>query len=125
MDKKERKAQALKKAKRKKMIVAGVCGLVVLVIVALIIFNAYQRSKIRVYTDGYQKVTLHDDGSFNAVLAHEVRTGTYVESTEDGVIMVTFISGENSVNGSITNDSLALPEEWDDGHGHGSILALE
>ena len=125
MNKKERQAQAVKKAKQKKMITIGVCVSAVVVIFALLIFNAYQNSKNRVYTDGYQTVTLHDDGSFIATLAHEMRAGTYEESAENGVITVTFISAGGSVNGSIADDSLTLPEEWDDGHGHGSILMLK
>ena len=56
MNKKERRAQALKKSKQKKIIVAGVGALVVIAIAAILIFNAYQQSKNRVYTDGYQTV---------------------------------------------------------------------
>ena len=125
MNKKERRAQALKKAKQKKIITISVCVSLALVITALIISSLYQQSKNRVYTDGYQTVTLHDDGSFTAALAHEMRTGTYVENVEGDVVIVTFISEDKNVNGSIENDSLTLPAEWDDGHGHSSILILK
>ena len=122
MNKKERRAQALKKSKQKKIIVAGVCALVVIAIAAILIFNAYQQSKNRVYTDGHQTITLRHDGKFTAELAHETRSGTYTEASKDGVITVTFTSNGSSVTCSIVNDSLTLPEEWDDGHGHGSTL---
>ena len=125
MNKKERQAQALKKGKRKKIIAVGVCVLVVLVLVALLAVNAYQQGRNRTYTDGYQTLMLRSDGSFTAALSHEVKAGTYVENTEDGVITVTFISEGTSVVGGIENEVLTLPDEWDDGHGHGTTLMLK
>ena len=125
MNKKERQTQALKKAKQKKMITVGVCISIVLVITALLIFNSHQQSKNRIYTDGHQTITLRSDGSFTAVLAHDTRTGTYTENAEADVIIITFISEQKSVSGSIENDYLMLPQEWDDGHGHGSTLTLK
>ena len=125
MNKKERQAAALKKAKQKKIIVISVCTAVVLLIGAFLIFNAVQQSKNRVYTDGHQTVTLHANGNFSATLAHETRNGTYTENEADGVITVTFVSDGKSAEGNIKNDVLTLPDEWQDDHGHGSKLKLK
>ena len=124
MDKNERREKALKKAKQKKIIIISVCAVVVLAIIGLLTFNAYQYGKNRVYTDGYQTATLRDDGSFTVVLSHETKTGTYTENTEGDVITVTFVSEGRSVNGRIEKDALTLPAAWDDGHGHGTTLTL-
>ena len=71
-----------------------------------------------------QTVTLHKNGSFSATLAHETKTGTYTEAEVDGVITVAFGSNEKSVEGSIENEILTIPDEWQDDHGHGSKLKL-
>ena len=125
MNKKERQAQALKKAKQIKMLTVGICVSVALVITALLVFHWQQQRQNRVYTDGHQTVTLRGNGAFTAVLAHETRTGTYAESAGNDAIIVTFISEGESVNGKIANDLLFLPEEWDDGHGHVSQLMVK
>ena len=125
MNKKERRLQAQKKSKQKRIIAAVVCVLVAVIIAAIIIINAYQQSKTRVYTDGQQTITLHHNGKFTAALAHEAESGTYTETSNDGVITVTFTTVGKSVAATIIDDILTLPEEWDDGHGHGSTLILK
>ena len=125
MNKQERRAQALKKSKQRRIIAAAVCVLAAITIAAIIITNAYQQSKTRIYTDGHQTITLQHNGKFTAALAHEAESGTYTETSNDGIITVTFTTDENSVTGTIVDDTLNLPEEWDDGHGHGSTLMLK
>jgi len=124
MNKKERQAEVSKKANQKKVMI-GVFILVVAIIVALIVFSAYQQSQTRTFTDGHQTVILYPNGSFAALLAHESEKGTYTENTENGVITVTFISEGIVADGRIVNNILTLPEEWDDGHGHGMNLRLK
>jgi len=124
MNKKERQAEASKKANQKKIMI-GVFILVVAVIAALIVFSAYQQNQTRIFTDGHQNVILYPNGSFAAVLAHESEKGTYTENTADGVTTVTFISEGVAADGRIINNILTLPEEWDDGHGHGMNLRLK
>ena len=125
MNKRERKAAAIKKAKRKKMIFIIASAAVVVVIAALVIINALHKSKTRVFTDGHQTITLSYNGSFTAELAHEKRNGTYTESTANGVTTVTFIINGVGVDGSIADNTLTLPEEWQDDHGHGDKLQLK
>jgi len=122
MNKKERRAAALKKARQKKLITIGICASVAAIIIAAIIFLFFQQSRTRVFTDGHQTVTLRRDGTFTAVLAHEDREGSYTEKAGNGVTTVTFIIEGIAVDGSIADGVLTLPHEWDDGHGHGARL---
>lgn len=121
-----RQAQILKKERQRTVIILSVCISVVTIFVATFFFLILSpQSDGRVFTDGHQAVMLHDDGSFIAELAHETMKGTYIESTADGVVIVTFISEGKSVTSSITDDVLAIPEEWQDDHGHGTTLRLK
>jgi len=124
MNKKKRQVEASKKANQKKIMIS-VCLLVVVIIAALIVFSSYQQSQTRVFTDGRQTVILYPNGSFAATLTHEAEKGTYTENTADGVTTVTFISEGVAADGSIVNNILTIPEEWDDGHGHGTRLRLK
>lgn len=125
MNKKERRDAAVKRAKRKKTIIITACAAVVVVVAALAIVFSYLQGRNRVYTDGHQKVTLKHDGTFTAELAHETREGTYAESETGGIITVTFIVGGSSVEGLIADDVMTIPGEWQDDHGHGSLLWLK
>ena len=126
MKKSERQAEAMRKAKQKKIIIISVCVSIVLIIAALLIFNAYQQKDNRVYSDGHQTITLRDDGSFTAALAHNEKwKGRYTEDTKNSVTTVTFVVDRTSVNGSIRNNILTIPDEWQDDHGHGSKLKLK
>ncbi|MCL1805012.1 MAG: hypothetical protein FWG28_03275 [Clostridiales bacterium] len=122
MNKKERKAAAIKKARQKKTIIISVCVSVVAIVTAALVFLLFPQSKTRVFTDGHQTVTLRRDGTFTAELAHEDREGSYTESKANGTVTVTFIIGGAAVDGSIADGILTLPHEWDDGHGHGTRL---
>jgi hypothetical protein len=125
--KKNKKKQAAKRGNRKNLIIiASVCIAIVVAISALVIFNATnQQSETRVFTAGNQKVTLSDDGTFSAQLAHGVtKSGTYTENSTGSVTIISFIYDGKTENGNINGNVLTLPNEWDDGHGHGASLIL-
>ena len=76
-----------------------------------------------IYSYGRQIVQLNNNGTFNASLAHSVnKSGTYTKKTEGSRTIVTFIVDGKPEIGIIENNSLHLPREWDDGHGHGSVF---
>ncbi|MCL2477328.1 hypothetical protein [Candidatus Bathycorpusculum sp.] len=120
------RTQALKRSKQKKVLALVCVSVVVIVVVvaALVVFNSPQQSADRVFTDGHQTITLYDDGTFVAALAHDMRGGTYTQNTVNGVVTVTFLSDEVSVTSSIVDDVLSIPKEWQDAHGHGTQLPL-
>ena len=120
-----RRAEAIKRSRRKRLIVAltGVLLLAAAVVVLLVV-NAGRPREVRVFVDGQQTVALLTDRTFEAWLAHETKTGTYTEKTEAGVTTVFFVAEGITVNGSIQDDVLALPDEWTDDHGHGTELWL-
>jgi len=108
------------------LITIGVCVLVVVIVaVALLVLNSTSQSQDRVFTDGHQTITLRDDETFTAELAHETIIGQYTQSTANSVVTVTFTSGGKSVTSRITNDLLTIPQEWQDDHGHGTQLKLK
>jgi len=113
------------KAKQKKLIIAGVCVAAV-IIACLLIFTMRGTSGnngMETFSYHGQVVRLLDDGSFFAMLAHNVRkNGTYTKTNEDGRISVNFNVNGRTETGWIINDALHIPREWDDGHGHGSVF---
>jgi len=125
-----KRKQTLKKEKQRKTIILSVLLLITVIIATIIVFNLIKKNSetnsSRVYTGGGQSVTLKDDSTFEASLAHDVnKTGTYSESSTDSVTTVTFTSGDSVANGSITNDVLTIPQEWnDEGHNHEMNLKL-
>ena len=123
-----RKEAALKKARNKKIIAFAVIALIVICLIALIILLATRQSGNRVYENGNQTVILKSDGSFTANLAHEVtKSGTYNEneSEENGIITVSFVTDGSTAEGTISNNILTIPDEWSDGHGHGTTFRLK
>ena len=111
----QKKERAIKKAKQKKIIIIGVCTLLVAIIsvVIIVINNAAEKKVTEIYSYQGQAVELLDDGKFTAILAHNVRKrGTYTKTNENDRIET----------GWIIHNSLHIPREWDDGHGHGSIF---
>ena len=123
---------AEKKAKRQKAVTITVVSIAVVCIVALIVFLSMRQSGNRVYEGGGQTITLRTDGTFNATLAHPpAKNGTYTESTENGVTAISFtidgetVTGTISETGTVSGSALTIPEEWDDGHGHGNVLHLK
>jgi hypothetical protein len=120
----QRREEARKKAKQKKIIIISLCVLAVLAVSALVIYLVAGDSGTEIYSHGGQTVRLLEDGTFTATLAHGVRkSGEYVRVVNDeGIMMVTFVSGNEVGVGRIVNGALHIPESWDDGHGHGRIL---
>jgi uncharacterized protein YxeA len=124
MSKKARR-EAAKKKKQKNVMIIIVCIAVVAAIAAFFIYNSIQQGQTRVFTAGEQTVSLHQDGKFAAQLAHNVtKRGTYTEEASGGLTMVTFYQDEAMELGIIQDNVLYLPDEWDDGHGHGTRLPL-
>ena len=122
-----KKENAIKKAKRKKIIIAGICALAVLLVAALGIYSAVQKNDqekdAEIYRQGGQSVQLLPDGKFTASLAHNVKkNGTYTKTTEDSRTLINFNVNGNIETGRIENNSLYLPASWDDGHGHRTVL---
>jgi|GEM_PF-499760 len=120
-----RRELAMKRDKRKKIIRMTLGIAVAIAIVALIVINATQKIEERVFTDGNQTITLRDNGTFSARLAHDARKrGNYEENVAGDVTTVVFTEGEVTTNGTIVNNVLTIPAEWEDAHGHGRELWL-
>jgi len=117
-----KKENAEKKANRKKIIITCVCILIVIIAVLFVLYFKNQNDT-EVYSYGGQTVRLSADGTFTANLAHNVnKSGTYTRKTENGRTLVFFNIGGNEETGIIINNALNLPEEWNDGHGHGMVF---
>jgi len=101
---------------------------IVLVIIAVFVFmtaSCNRKPKYETEVYGYQGQTiyLYADGVFAALLAHNVRiNGTYTKATDGETVIVTFSANRNVTTGRIINNSLHIPREWDDGHGHGNVF---
>jgi len=81
----------------------------------------------RVYENENQTVKLSSDGTFVARLAHGVvKTGTYTEQTDAaGVTTVTYTVDGKDVTGTIKDNILIIPEDWEDVHNHGNTFKLQ
>jgi len=130
-EKKRRKEIKIEKAKRKNLLIATVCGCLTVVAVVVLVMNfagampfaGQQGGAAETYSGGGQIVQLLPDGRFSAALAHNVRkSGTYTRSVEDGRTVVTFNRDGIQEVGWIENNALHIPDEWDDGCGHGRVL---
>ena len=119
--KKNRREKAIKKAKLKRNILIAVIGVLVLGTAAAIIISAIISSGTETYSDGSgQSLNLYSNGTFDASLYHGNKySGTYVRN-ESGVELT--YNEYMTVQAWIDGDTLYLPAEWDDGHGHGSTL---
>jgi len=121
-----RRQEAMKRDKRKKRIIAAVCGAVLVTIAVLLIVGHVQQRGTRTFISGRNSVTLNADGTFRAVLPHGVeRSGTFTETTTDGVTTVSFNQGGTTVHANIEDNVLTIPDEWDDGHGHPRNYTLQ
>jgi len=125
--KKERKEKAIKKARKKNIIMISILILIIAVAVFLGIFASNRQSAKQVaaeiYSDGNQTVQLLADGTFNATLAHNKHiSGTYTKTAENDRTVVSFNINGNIEIGSIINNALHFPKEWEDGHSHGNVL---
>ena len=117
--KKARRELALKKAKQKRIIIIAVAVIVVVAVAAAVTFSAVNTARTETYAEGSIIVELRPNGRFNATMFHgESYRGTYVktadgaEFTYDGVTVPAVIEG----------NILLLPSQWDDGHGHSTVL---
>jgi len=85
--------------------------------------HSHDEQTAETYSYRGQTIALYSDGHFHAVLAHNVRKdGTYTKANESGVIIVSFNVNGNIERGRIIDNALHLPDEWNDGHGHGSVF---
>ena len=117
-----KKENAAKKAKRKIIIITGICVLIALIAVLTLLFFRNQNDT-EVFSYSGQTVRLSPDGTFMANLAHNVnKSGTYIKVTESAWTLVFFNVNGNEEIGSIANNALTLPDEWNDGHGHGTVF---
>jgi len=93
--------------------------------------------QIRVFESGKANIWLFPEGIFVATLYHNTKiTGTFSEMTQGGETAVLFTyrgihtvedgvscfnaTGLTTVVGGIVDGVLTIPEDWDDGHGHGN-----
>ena len=113
--------EATRRKRQRKMQLIAICTIIVIGILSAVFYDLYRHSQTRIYSDGDQTVTLNPDGSFTARLAHSNPSGRFTE-TADGAAAITFIYEGREVTGWIIDDALLLPDEWDDGHGHGDLL---
>lgn len=112
-----------KSAKQKKILIISACILAVIAVLIFVLKPAGGSKTAEIYSFQRQTVQLFPDGSFSASLAHNVRkTGSYTKTPGSDRIVVLFnVNGRQEV-GLIMNNSLYIPREWDDGHGHGNVF---
>jgi len=131
-----KKENAQKKSNKKKLLIVCILSLAVLAAVIIIFFpNMLQRfsgsshvsvSESEIYRHGRSSVELNANGTFSASLPHGVRkSGTYTRTSEGSRILVNFNVDGNIEVGRIENNALHIPNEWDDGHGHGNVFPRE
>ena len=123
--KRDRVTEAIAREKRKRARIIAISVTVVVIIAFFAVYDWYQGKQTRLYSDGYQTVTLNANGTFTAKLAHESKSGTYTESTSAGNTRISFIVDGKTDIGSIVGEVLTIPDAWDDHHGHGAILRLQ
>ena len=118
-----KKEKFAKKSRQRKLLIIGVCSLVIVVVVGLALYSAVMNKDTEIYGYYGQTVQLLENGNFSAILAHNARkNGTYTKMAENGRIGVLFNVNGSLQLGWIINNALHIPPEWDDGHGHGNIL---
>jgi len=118
--KNERRKKAIRKSKQKKTFISIVCSVIVLAFLVPFILSAIQQSGARVFSDGFQTITLRRNGTFTAQLFHEaIDNGTYTEASHGSEAVVAFAYNGLVAAGSISGNVLTVPPEWEDTHGHG------
>ncbi|MCL2759698.1 MAG: hypothetical protein FWD22_05750 [Treponema sp.] len=121
----QKKEEAIQKANRKKILIIAICAFIIIaaVVTGIFLSEHHEHKDEEIYSARGQTVRLFADGSFNASLAHGVRkSGTYTKTAEGEIIVVSFNINNRIENGWIVDNALHMPHEWDDGHGHGSVL---
>ena len=116
--KKARKELAEAKAKEKRSRLMMYCSLVCIVVAIIVIISFFSSYGTVRYSDGLATLTLRPNGRFMAKLNHGTVNGTYVQNT----FGISFTVDDTTVSGYFDGDTLFLPGEWDDGHGHNMIL---
>ena len=109
------------KRRQKTKIIVGATILTALIIAVIVggIFSALTQ----VYTDGSASIELRPNGRFSAVLHHNERyAGTYTTSQSGGATLVHLTHDGVTTIAMILDYGFVIPDEWDDGHGHGSVL---
>jgi len=127
MSKSQRRAEAIKRAKRKRVIVISIVSIAVIAIISIIIIfsSGSRENAARVYDGGGAIITLSDNGTFSPFLWHgEIKIGTFTESVLNGNTLVTFMYNGSTEDGWIYDNVLHIPDNWDDGHGHGTMFFL-
>ena len=128
MNSKESRRQiAIKRARKKRVVIISVCAIVVLAFASLVIYELLRADTSRVFVSGGSHITLHDDGTFNAQLPHNVRiAGTFTETVSGDITTVSFNSIRGTEDGNIYGNVLTIPDAWDSGcaHGHGLRYTL-
>jgi len=101
----------------------GLLSAFALIIIFAGLIISCSKNETEIYSYHGQTVQLSADGNFTASLAHGVKkSGTYSKTAENDRIIVSFNVNGNVEVGRIINNSLHLPKEWDDGHGHGDVF---
>ena len=109
------------KRRKKRNIIIGVA--IFIAIIIAVIVGAVFSALTEVYTDGNATIELRPNGRFSALLYHNERyTGTYTTSQTGGATFVHFTYGDITSVTMFIEDGLVIPDDWDDGHGHGSVL---
>ena len=121
-----RRDKAIKKAKKKRLIIISVSASLAVALVAILIVTFIQQAAVgsRVFENGPVNITLLDNGHFALVDCSLVRNGTYTENENEGVTTVVFVHNNETVYGIIEGDVLTLPDEWDAGKGHDPRLKM-
>jgi hypothetical protein len=125
VDKRAKREAAIKRARHRSIIKLAVVSLIVVAIVIFGVLYFIELGNNREYVSSdNQMIRLSADGSFAASLAHEIISGTYTESTANGITTIIFLFEGASVQSTITDNVLLLPAEWDDDHGHEKSFTL-
>jgi len=116
----------MKKAKHKKLLAISICTTLAVLVFAVVVYSV-TRPEIasRVYAAGPQSVTLYEDGRFSFVDCRFVRTGRFSEIVTDDIVTLEFVHNNRIVRGSMWDDILTIPTEWDAGKGHSPHLMLQ
>ncbi|MDR2964701.1 MAG: hypothetical protein LBU88_02880 [Treponema sp.] len=123
---KNRKMEMKQKKQNKKLLIISICVLITILALIFILYSVAGKTnnEIETYSNHGQTIQLLADGTFTARLAHNVRkNGTFTRTVENDRTIVSFNVNGNIEIGQIINNSLYIPREWDDGHGHGNVFS--
>ena len=125
---KPRQQEAKRNDSMQKYLLFAGCCLAVVAIVVVVLLNRTEEVGRRTFVSGANFVSLLDDNTFVAQLPHGLsKNGTYDETLDEetGITFVRFfVDGRNEI-GTIQEDLLTIPSEWDDGHGHSVHYRLQ